>query len=61
MARTWNKLGANFVRGATTRGRYSDGGGLYLQVAKGDTAAWIFQFQRSGVARSLDGPLIRPR
>ena len=42
MARAWNKLTANAVRGATKRGRYSDGGNLYLQVAKGGTAAWVF-------------------
>ena len=41
------------MRGTTKRGRYGDGGGLYLQVAKGGTAAWVFQFQRNGVARSM--------
>jgi hypothetical protein len=34
MSRAWNRLTANFVRGASKRGRYADGGGLYSQVAK---------------------------
>ena len=51
MARGWNKLTANAVRGATKRGRYSDGGNLFLQVAKGGTAAWVFSYQRNGAAR----------
>ena len=34
MSRAWNSnLTANFVRGASKRGRYADGGGLYSQVA----------------------------
>ena len=37
MTRAWNRLTANFVRGASKRGRYADGGGLYLQIA--DAAA----------------------
>ena len=51
MARGWNKLTANAVRGATKRGRYSDGGNLFLQVTKGGTAAWVFSYQRDGAAR----------
>jgi integrase len=53
MARAWNRLSANFVRGATGRGRYADGGGLYLQVAKGGTKAWTFQYARNGVSRAM--------
>jgi hypothetical protein len=53
MARAWNKLSANFVRGVSKRGRYSDGGNLQLQIAKGGTKAWIFAYQRNGVIRSM--------
>ena len=53
MARAWNKLSANFVRGISERGRYSDGGGLYLQVADGGTKAWLFAFGRNGTRRTM--------
>ena len=53
MARIWNKLSANFVRGANKRGRYSDGGGLYLQVAKEGARSWIFIFGRNGLRREM--------
>src|SRR5262245_35152977 len=50
--RAWNKLSASFVRGAVERGRYSDGGGLYLQVANGGKV-WVFQYQRHGRSRAM--------
>jgi integrase len=50
--RGWNKLSASFVRGATGRGRYSDGGGLYLQITNGGKV-WVFQYQRHGRSRSM--------
>ena len=53
MTRAWNRLTANFVRGANKRGRYADGGGLYLQVAKGGTRAWTFMFTRNGTSRAM--------
>ena len=53
MARAWNKLSANFVRGVSKRGRYADGGNLQLQIAKGGTKAWIFAYQRNGIIRSM--------
>jgi integrase len=53
MTRAWNRLSANFVRGAKERGRYADGGGLYLQVAKGGSAAWVFMYVRGGVSRAM--------
>jgi integrase len=53
MARAWNRLSANFVRGVTGRGRYADGGGLYLQVARGGTRAWVFLYVRNGTARAM--------
>ena len=53
MARPWNKLSANFVRGAGRRGRYADGGGLYLQIARGGTKAWVFSYRRNGASRAM--------
>jgi integrase len=34
-------------------GRYSDGLGLYLQVAPGGSKSWLFRFQRNGQARQM--------
>jgi Arm DNA-binding domain len=53
MTRAWNRLTANFVRGATKRGRYADGGGLYLQIARGGTGAWVFLFTRNRASRAM--------
>jgi integrase len=53
MGRAWNKLTANFVRGVSKRGRYADGGNLFLQVAKGGTKAWVFLYARNGVSRAM--------
>jgi hypothetical protein len=53
MARTWNRLSANFVRGASERGRYADGGNLHLQIAKGGTRAWVFLYAGNGVSRAM--------
>ena len=53
-----NKLTALWVKRVTKPGRYGDGNGLYLQVAKGGAKSWIFRFKRDG--RSHDhglGPL----
>jgi len=50
--RAWNKLSAAFVRSVRRRGRFSDGGGLYLQVANGGKS-WIFQYQRHGRHRDM--------
>src|SRR5262245_28464969 len=53
MARAWNKLSANFVRGVSKRGRYADGGNLFLQIAKGGTKAWVFLYARNRVSRAM--------
>lgn len=53
MARAWNRLTANFVRGARRRGRHADGGNLHLQIAKGGSKAWVFIYQRNGVTRAM--------
>ena len=53
MARPGTNSRANFVRSASKRGRYSDGGGLHLQIAKGGTKAWVFTYQRNGAIRAM--------
>ena len=39
-----DKLSATRVAKATARGRYGDGGGLWLQVSKWKTKSWVFQY-----------------
>lgn len=53
MARPWNQLAANAVRGADERGRYADGGNLYLQVAKGGSKSWVLNYTRDGISRAM--------
>jgi integrase len=52
MARLLNLLSPKFVENATNPGRYSDGGGLYLQVTAGKsgsiTKSWLFRYMRGG-------------
>jgi integrase len=52
MARPLNLLSPKFVENASDPGRYSDGGGLYLQVAAtkngGVTKSWLFRYMRGG-------------
>jgi integrase len=47
--RTWDRLSATFVRGLKRPGKYYDGGGVYLNVAKstggGVNKSWIFRYQ----------------
>jgi integrase len=39
-------------------GRYADGGGLYLQISKWKTKAWLFRYERGGRERQMGlGPL----
>src|SRR5262245_19376602 len=51
--RAWGKLTANAVRGIRKRGRYADGGGLYLQISKTGARSWVFLFTRAGVHRAM--------
>ena len=48
MAREINRLSSRAVATIDKRGRYADGGGLYLQVSAFDTKAWIFRYTLSG-------------
>jgi len=53
-----NRLSARGVETKTKRGRYGDGGGLFLQVSKWGTKAWIFRYERDGRERHMGlGPL----
>jgi integrase len=50
--RAWNKLSASFVRGVRGEGRWSDGGGLYLQGRNGGVS-WVFEYTRHGRTRHM--------
>ncbi|MPY74618.1 MAG: DUF4102 domain-containing protein [Alphaproteobacteria bacterium] len=53
-----NKLTTTKIKSLTVPGRYSDGRGLYLQVSKWQTKAWLFRFTRHGKAREMGlGPV----
>ena len=47
------KLNTAKIRSLNTPGRYADGGGLYLQVSKWGTKAWIFRYQLNGRRREM--------
>ena len=51
MARSYGKLTAKKVEHLSKRGLYSDGGGLYLQVANGGSKSWLYRFKIDGRAR----------
>lgn len=58
MARESNRLSAVKVSKLKEPGRYADGHGLYLQVSKWGTKAWIFRYMKAGRARHMGlGPL----
>jgi hypothetical protein len=51
MARPLNLLSPKFVETVAEPGKYSDGGGLYLQVSPstdGVTKSWLFRYMRGG-------------
>ena len=53
-----NKLTARSVDANRARGRYSDGGGLVLQISKWGTKSWAFRYQRKGRDRHMGlGPV----
>jgi integrase len=51
--RTSNRLTAVRVARLSRPGRYPDGGGLYLQISKWRTKAWLFRFERDGRERQM--------
>ena len=58
MPRAINKLNAVIIANLNERGLYSDGAGLWLQVSKWGTKAWIFRYMRFGKRHQMGlGPL----
>lgn len=53
MAREVNKLNAARIATLTKPGRYNDGDGLYLQVSRWGTKAWLYRFEFEGKARQM--------
>lgn len=53
MARQQNRLTALDVQRKTSRGRYPDGGGLYLQIGPTGAKSWLFRYQLNGKSRVL--------
>jgi hypothetical protein len=53
MARALNKISDTFAKSALGPGRYSDGGGLYLNVKPGGAKSWIFMFARGGKRQAV--------
>lgn len=53
MGRTTNKLTAIRVERIKAKGRYSDGGGLYLRVSPALNKSWVFRSVRDGIATEV--------
>lgn len=53
MARALNILNDVKAKNIKKAGRHSDGGGLYLNVAKGGSKSWLFMWTRDGKRREM--------
>ena len=53
MARKLERLTAVSVASKKAKGRYADGGGLYLQVGDTGGKSWLFRFALNGRAREM--------
>jgi integrase len=53
MARSINQLSPRGISTKSKRGRYADGGGLYLQVSKNGAKSWLFRFALNGRSRQM--------
>jgi integrase len=53
LVRSLNKLPDALARSSLSEGRYSDGGGLYLNVKATGTKSWIFMYVRDGRRQAL--------
>ena len=53
MSRQTNKLTARGVAAVKLPGLYSDGGGLYLQVARGGSKSWVYRFMLRRRSRDM--------
>lgn len=48
VTRARNRLTARFIANQDKPGRYADGGGLWLQVARGGSKSWLFTYRWQG-------------
>src|SRR5207237_2264223 len=48
-----NKLSALNVQRISKRGRYADGGGLYLQISKSGSKSWLFRYSLNHRAHEM--------
>ncbi len=53
MARGIHRLSAAAIAKAKRRGLYSDGGGLYLQIAANGSRSWLFRYSRHDRTRHI--------
>lgn len=53
MARNINQLSPRSVATKTKRGRYADGGGLYLQISENGAKSWLFRFMLNNKSRQM--------
>ncbi|WP_244619244.1 site-specific integrase [Rhizobium sp. 18055] len=53
MAEQLNKLAAKTVEALATKGRHSDGGGLYLKVLEDGRRQWVFMFRWQGKPKEM--------
>lgn len=53
MARPINKLSARAVDALSSRGRHSDGGGLYLKVLPDGRRQWVFMYRWQGKQKEM--------
>ena len=51
--RTLHRLSPRRIETERKRGRFADGGGLYLQVGAQGTKSWLFRFMLDGKARQM--------
>jgi integrase len=51
--RSLHRLTARQIATINAKGRYADGGGLYLQVGPSRTKSWLFRFMLAGQAREM--------
>jgi Arm DNA-binding domain len=58
MAAKFKRLTARSIAAAQAPGRYSDGGNLYLNVAKSGARSWVFLYKFARAQREMGlGPL----
>ena len=53
MARMTNRLTATGLASIKVKGRFADGGGLYLRVSEDLNKSWVFRWVRHGQAREI--------